>query len=99
MKIELTRGRPALISVEDKKNKFAIPVTLQIKDGEDVIFETSDKIIYREGQDLAETLTPTHARLQKKISKFEAEKALDDKAAVDNAVDTLKSRITTNLGD
>ena len=94
---EMTRGRPVLMGVEDKKNKFSIPVTFKLLDSGVEIFSIDERVEYTQGQSLVECLTPTGKRIQKAVDAFEAEKALDGKSAVDSAITTLKNNITTTL--
>jgi len=95
--IELAHGWPELITVEDKCNKFAIPLTLQLKDGETVLMEVTEYIYYRTGQDIAEIRAETILKLQADIDKYEAEKSLNDSSVLDNSVTTIKNNLSTNL--
>jgi len=95
--IELTHGWPELITVEDKCNKFAIPLTLQLKDGETVLMEATEYIYYRTGQNIAEIRAETILKLQADIDKYEAEKSLNDSSVLDNSVTIIKNNLSTNL--
>lgn len=92
---EMTRGETKFIGVEDGKSKFSIPVTLTLKDGEDVIYTATDEILYKEG--LIDELHLVKARLQRGVEHFEAARALDDNQVVDDVLADIKKSITTNL--
>ena len=90
---EITRGTPQHIGIEDKKDKFQIPVTFVVKEDEVEVLSVDDYIEYTDGQDINDCLIPTRDRIQARVDAYKAELVLHAKPAVNAGIQALCDNI------